>query len=122
MLHRKPHNRTQHHLEVNVNHPLFPGPPRIEQALRSALTSEGRHQVMEAVGWDKSAVSRFLDSQQGVTIDKLDKLVGAVGYVLVTRNYLDAISTLSKVGVNCECARSGMGECGPSMLQGGARS
>jgi hypothetical protein len=88
------------------------GPPRIEQALRSALTSQGRMEVMESVGWDKSAVSRFLDGQQGVTIDKLDKLVGAVGYVLVTSEYLDAIATLCRVGVNCECARKGMGECG----------
>lgn len=90
------------------------GPPRIEQALRSAFTSQGRHEVMETVGWDKSAVSRFLDSQQGVPIDKLDKLVGAVGFVLVTREYLDAIVTLSRVGVNCECARAGQGECGIS--------
>ena len=88
------------------------GPPRIDQALRSALTSQGRMEVMEAVGWDKSAVSRFLDGQQGVTIEKMDKLVGAVGFVLVTREYLDAIATLSRVGVNCECARTGMGECG----------
>lgn len=88
------------------------GPPRIEQALRAALSSQGRLDVMEAVGWDKSAVSRFLDGQQGVTIDKIDKLVGAVGFVLVTREYLDAIATLSRVGVNCECARTGMGECG----------
>ena len=88
------------------------GPPRIEQALRAALTSQGRLEVMESVGWDKSAVSRFLDGQQGVPIDKLDKLVGSVGFVLVTREYLDAIATLSRVGVNCECARNGMGECG----------
>ena len=93
---------TQHHS----------GPPRIEQALREALTSQGRVEVMQAVGWDKSAVSRFLDGQQGVPIEKLDKLVGAVGFVLVTRDYLDAIATLSRVGVNCECARSGRGECG----------
>ncbi len=102
-----------------MNPSLFTGPPRIEHALRGSLTSEGRHQVMEAVGWDKSAVSRFLDSQQGVTIDKLDKLVGAVGFVLVTRRYLDAITTLSKVGVNCECARAGGGECGGGL---GARA
>lgn len=94
----------------STQHPS--GPPRIEQALRAGLTSQGRQEVMDAVGWDKSAVSRFLDSQQGVTIDKIDKLVGSVGYVLVTREYLDAIATLSRVGVNCECARNGMGECG----------
>lgn len=112
MLGHPARNRTQLLLEPNVNHTLYLGPPRIEQALRGALTSEGRQQVMDATGWDKSAVSRFLDNQQGVTIDKLDKLVGAVGFALVTRRYLDAITTLSKVGVNCECARAGGGECG----------
>lgn len=90
------------------------GPPRIEQALRAALSSQGRMDVMEAVGWDKSSISRFLDGQQGVTIDKIDRLVGSVGFVLVTRRYLDAITTLSRVGVNCECARAGCGECGMS--------
>ena len=59
----------------STQHPS--GPPRIEQALRAALTSQGRQEVMEAVGWDKSAVSRFLDGQQGVPIDKIDKLGAA---------------------------------------------
>lgn len=93
---------------IHIHH----GRPRIEQALRAHLSSEGRHDVMQAMGWEKSAVSRFLGGDLGATIDKIDTLVGAVGYVLVTRQYLDAITTLGKVGVNCECARAGMGECG----------
>lgn len=88
----------------------YPGPPRIEQALRAALSSKGRMEVVDAVGWDKSAVSRFLDNQQGVTIDKIDKLVGAVGYVLVEKKYLDAIVTLGRVGVNCQCVRNTDGD------------
>lgn len=86
--------------------------PRIEQSLREALTGPGRHEVQRAVGWDDSQVSRFLSGGQGVVIDKLDALVGAVGYVLVTRRYLDAVATLGEVGMHCECARQGLGECG----------
>lgn len=86
--------------------------PRIEHALRAALNGPRRHDVQAAVGWDDSQVSRFLSGGQGIVIDKLDALANAVGYVLVTRRYLDAISTLGEVGMNCECARQGMGECG----------
>ncbi|EDO91551.1 conserved hypothetical protein [Burkholderia pseudomallei Pasteur 52237] len=46
-------------------------------------------------------------------IDKIDTLVAAVGFVLVTRKYLDAVATLGEVGVHCECARRGYGECRP---------
>lgn len=84
----------------------------IEHALRAALQGPQRHDVQKAVGWDDSQVSRFLSGGQGIVIDKLDALVHAVGYVLVTRRYLDAISTLGEVGMHCECARQGAGECG----------
>ncbi|MDB0511350.1 DNA-binding protein [Ralstonia solanacearum] len=87
-------------------------PQLIEHALRRALSGPKRHEVTEAVGWDKSAVSRFLDGSQGVTIDKIDHLVRAVGYILVTSKYLDAVATLGEVGMSCECARQGLGECG----------
>lgn len=89
-------------------------PVRIEQTLRQALTGPGRASVQRAVGWDDSHVSRFLGGNQGVVIDKLDALVAAVGYVLITRKYLDAIATLGEVGMHCECAREGLGECGRS--------
>ncbi|QRX85080.1 DNA-binding protein [Glaciimonas sp. PAMC28666] len=86
-------------------------PMRIEQALRRALTGPGRQSVQKHVGWDDSQVSRFLNGGQGVVIDKLDSLVAAVGFVLVTGKYLDAMSTLGEVGMHCECARQGQGEC-----------
>jgi hypothetical protein len=87
---------------------------RIEQALRRALSGgPDRHDAQQRVGWDDSQVSRFLGGQQGIVIDKIDSLVSAVGYVLVTRKYLDAVSTLGEVGMHCECARQGFGECGP---------
>lgn len=87
-------------------------PSRIEQALRAALTGQTRHEVQKAVGWDDSQVSRFLSGSQGIVIDKIDTLLCAVKYVPVNREYLDAISTLGKVGMHCECARQGLGECG----------
>ncbi|MDR6387591.1 DNA-binding protein [Paraburkholderia phenoliruptrix] len=87
-------------------------PARIEPALRQALNGPGRHDVQQTIGWDDSQVSRFLSGGQGVVIDKIDTLVAAVGFVLVTRKYLDAVATLGEVGVHCECARQGYGECG----------
>lgn len=84
----------------------------IERALRQNLSQPGS-KVQEAAGWDASNVSRVLSGQQGVPIAKLDAIVGAAGYVLVSRKYFDAIGTLSVVGVNCQCAREGAGECGP---------
>ncbi|QRQ89128.1 hypothetical protein [Cupriavidus oxalaticus] len=89
-------------------------PVRIEQTLREALTGPGRVDVQRAIGWDDSNISRFLSGNQGVVIDKLDAMVSAVGYVLITRKYLDAVTTLGEVGMHCECAREGLGECGRS--------
>ena len=85
----------------------------IERVLRQSLCQPGGA-VQAAVGWDAPAVSRFLSGQQGVPIGKIDALVGAAGYVLVSRGYLDAVGTLCEVGVHCRCAREGGGECGPA--------
>lgn len=89
------------------------GPGRIEQSLRAALSGPARKDVQDAVGWDNSQVSRFLNGDQGVTIDKIDTLVETVGFVLVSGRYLSAVATLGEVGMHCECARQGRGECGP---------
>ena len=80
---------------------------RIEQLLRTALTSRERAKIAQAIGWDDSQVSRFLSGQQGVTVSRIDALIDAVGYVLVTTKYLDALTTLCEVGMDCECARQG---------------
>lgn len=87
-------------------------PQLIEHALRRAMSGPARLDVQQAMGWDKSSMSRFLSGEQGVAIDKIDTLVRAVGYVLVTGKYLDAMATLGEVGMFCECARQGTGECG----------
>ncbi|WP_367649873.1 hypothetical protein [Burkholderia pseudomallei] len=59
-------------------------------ALRHALHGPKRHEVQAALGWDDSEVSRFLSGGKGIVIDKIDTLVAAVGFVCVTRKYLDA--------------------------------
>lgn len=83
----------------------------IERVLRQQLSQPGSA-AAEAAGWDSGNVSRFLSGQQGVTIGKIDAVVSAAGFVLVSRRYLEAIGTLSEVGANCHCARAGGGECG----------
>ena len=88
----------------------------IERALRHHLTNTSdasQSPAAQAAGWDSSAVSRVLSGQQGVTIGKIDALVNSAGYVLVSQRYFDAIGTLGEVGMHCQCARNGGGECGP---------
>ena len=97
-----------------TRHPHSAG--TIERMLRQQLSQPGSA-AQESTGWDAAAVSRFLSGAQGVTIGKLDGLVGAVGYVLISRKYLEAIGTLGEVGMYCHCARAGGGECGPGREQ-----
>ena len=87
----------------------------IERMLRAQLSQPG-NAVADAAGWDASNTSRFLSGQQGVPIGKIDAVVQAAGFVLVSRKYLEAIGTLGEVGANCKCAREGGGECGPAQL------
>ncbi|QOQ84338.1 XRE family transcriptional regulator [Comamonas thiooxydans] len=95
-----------------MNMRMTHGAGTIERALRQSLSQPGSA-VAEAAGWDSSNVSRVLSGQQGVPIAKLDSVVSAAGYVMVSREYLDAIGVLSRVGAYCHCARAGGGECGP---------
>lgn len=92
------------------------GAGTIERVLRQHLSQPG-NAVQEAAGWDSSNVSRFLAGQQGVPIGKIDAVVGAAGYVLISRRYFDAIGTLGEVGMHCHCARTGGGECGAGMTR-----
>ncbi|WP_367394540.1 DNA-binding protein [Cupriavidus sp. Agwp_2] len=87
-------------------------PAKLEQAVRMALSSERRKELMDLMGWDSSDVSRILSNQQGIPLNKIDLLTANCGFALVTKPYLDAISTLCQVGASCHCAREGFGECG----------
>ena len=84
----------------------------LQTAVREALTNpKTKNSVKEALCWDDSTVTRFLSGQAGVTIEKVDLLLSAVGYVPVSARYLDALGTMSEVGTHCKCARQGLGEC-----------
>lgn len=87
--------------------------PTIEQALREALSNPAtKDDIAAEMGWDASNVSRFLSGQNGVPIGKLETIIKAIGYVMVTPKYLNALAAMSEVGVYCKCAREGGGECG----------
>lgn len=85
---------------------------KIERVLRHDL-KESTGKVAEAAGWDGSSVSRVLSGQQGIPLGKLDAVVKAAGYVMVSRQYLDVLAYLSQIGSYCRCSREGDGECGP---------
>jgi len=92
------------------------GSSSIERGLRSALTNPRvSTQVADALSWDNSQVSRFLSGTLGLTIDKVDIAIQALGFVCVQPKYLDAMATLCQVGASCACARKGLGECGMGM-------
>lgn len=87
--------------------------PSIESTLRSALTnSSTRADMREKLAMDDSQVSRILSGQAGITIDKLDAVIAAVGMVTTTKGYLDALARLAQTGAGCYCAREGLGDCG----------
>lgn len=64
------------------------------------------------VGVDKTTIGRYFNGGAGIPIEHLEDFLLCLGMVVVTQKYLTAITTLSEVGVHCECARSGAGECG----------
>ncbi len=123
MLPSNPHSHTQFVLRSGARHPIQPihamnsrhshTSGTIERVLRQHLSQPGSA-AQDAAAWDGPSVSRFLSGQQGVPIGKIDALVNAAGFVLISRKYLEAIGTLGEVGMYCHCARAGGGECGPS--------
>ena len=76
-------------------------PPRISHALRASLKHPtGKAVARQATGWDNSQISRVLSGSQGIVIDKLDPLFESVGFVLVSREYLRAVTTLGRLGLD----------------------
>lgn len=86
--------------------------PDVNEALASLLRGPEGKGVAERLGLDSSEVSRFLAGQRGLNRDQINMAIELCGLVVVSRRYLDAPSRLATTGVSCECARSGMGECG----------
>lgn len=87
-------------------------PLRIEQLVRDLFSSARRDDAKKALGWDDTQVSRFLSGAQGIPLCKLDILMKEADLAITSRKYFDAVTTLGAVGMNCECARQGLGECG----------
>ena len=87
--------------------------PSVEQALREALSNpKTKDSIAAEMEWDASNVSRFLSGQMGVPIHKLETIIKAIGYVMVTPRYLDNLAGMAETGVFCRCAREGLGNCG----------
>lgn len=88
--------------------------PSIEAAIRTAIADpRKKRELLDATGWDDSMLSKLVQEKPaGITLDKLDIVLAALDHVVVTRSYLDAMCTMGKVGMFCECARAGGGECG----------
>jgi len=86
--------------------------PSMEQALRNALTNPKTcDAVRERLEWDSSQVSKFLSGGMGVTINKIDAAIEALGMVVTTPGYMDFLAYGAKIGANCYCARAGAGDC-----------
>jgi len=94
--------------------PGIAGPHIIETQLRLALTDvKRRDALLEATGWDASMPSKVMAGATGITIEKLDALLKALGLVVTTSTYMDYLAQGNMIGSNCHCARMSMGQCGP---------
>ena len=85
----------------------------ISQAIRCALDDPRlKAKILEAAGWDASAVTRIKSDQQGIKLDRIDDVMRVLGYVAVEPSYMDFLAYGCRVGANCHCARTGGGACG----------
>ncbi len=87
--------------------------PIVEKALREAIADPKKKQaILEATGWDPTMLSAILAGRTGITLEKLDKLFGALTLVVTTVGYMDYLAEGNVIGSNCRCARMSMGACG----------
>jgi transcriptional regulator with XRE-family HTH domain len=90
-----------------------PAKAKPESILRSALRNgENQAAVLEQTGWDATMVSKVLSGGAGITIDKLNAVMRALGLTITTVEYMDYLARGNVIGSNCHCARMNMGECG----------
>ncbi|WP_024904492.1 hypothetical protein [Robbsia andropogonis] len=85
--------------------------PDLVEMLVDLLRGPDGKRAADALGLESSEVSRFISGQRGLTKDQLNKAMELTNAVIVTRRYLDSVLTLSQVGIYCEMARCGNGEC-----------
>jgi len=86
--------------------------PDLVDMLIELLRGPESKRTADVLGLDSSEVSRFISGQRGLNKDQIRKATELTDSVLVTRRYLDSVLTLSQVGIYCEMARCGNGECG----------
>lgn len=97
-------------IEQPVNGPVKTKP---ESILRTALRdSDNQAAVIDATGWDSTMVSKVISGQNGITIDKLNAVMAALGLTITSVAYMDYLARGNVIGSNCHCARMNMGECG----------
>jgi hypothetical protein len=100
---------------MTVNEQPVSGPAKLkpESILRTALRNGDNHAaVLEQTGWDATMVSKVLSGGAGITIDKLNAVMRALGLTITTVEYMDYLARGNVIGSNCHCARMNMGECG----------
>ncbi|KKB61529.1 DNA-binding protein [Robbsia andropogonis] len=86
--------------------------PDLIEKLCGLLRGPESKRAAEALNLDSSEVSRFLSGQRGLNRDQIGKAIELCDLALVSRGYLDAVCLIGQVGMHCECARRGSGECG----------
>ncbi|WP_213306045.1 hypothetical protein [Paraburkholderia sacchari] len=94
--------------------PLLPQHFDIEQIVREAFGNQREKQaILDVTGWDRSMPSKIIGPDKArITLEKLDRMMDALNYVLVPRVFYNAIRTLSVAGVYCQRAQLGAGVCG----------
>lgn len=97
-------------VEVPVSGPAKTNP---ESILRAALRNgERQAAVIASTGWHPTMISKVTSGDAGITIDKLNACLSALGLTITTVEYMDYLARGNVIGSNCHCARMNMGECG----------
>lgn len=100
---------------MNATEQPVTGPARTkpESVLRAALRNGDKQAaVLQATDWDSTMISKVLSGTAGITIDKLNACLSALGLTIVPLDYMDYLARGNVIGSNCHCARMNMGECG----------
>ena len=102
----------------HVDHKMSP----LEQLLLRKRAQIKDEAIAQAIGKDRSVVSRMFGGDQGVMLHDLEKLLSSLGLKVVPADTVtlrndahEALRLFAGVGVSCRCAASGGDMCG---LQG----
>lgn len=107
---------------MNASELPMTGPAKVkpESILRAAMRdSDSQAAIIEHTGWDSTMISKVLSGGAGITLDKLNAVMTALGLTITTVDYMNYLARGNVIGSNCLCARENMGECG-RRTQGGA--